>query len=308
VSWSGCAYLLGVLVVLIGLVARKRRRPGVTRVGLALVAATACIRTCTGARGETMTMTTTDGRGARALGRLVDEGDVATLGARVLVAGGFLHDPDAPEVPGALARAYSEMREAEGDAPSPLVPTYAGLERPDAADVIVVRPPRGARGALIFLHGFAGSFALPCWQIAQAASDAGYATYCPSVGWRGDWWSNEGERTLRKTVELARADGHTRIFLAGLSNGGVGASWLAPRMRGTFRGVILVSGASPDAPPCGVRALVLHGASDAMASASAARAWAKDNDARYVGLRGGHFALLLHRHDARAAIARFLNE
>jgi predicted esterase len=307
VSWSGWAYVLGALVVLVGAVTRKRRRPGLTRAGLAFVLLTACVRACTGAGGETLTITTTGGSGARVLSRLLDEGDVATLGARVLVTAGALRDPDADEVPAALARAYAEMRAAEGDTPSPLVPTYVGLQRPDAADVIVVRPRGPARGALVFLHGFAGSFALPCWQIAQAAADADLATYCPSVGWRGDW-RNDGENTLRRTVELARADGHTRLYLAGLSNGGIGASYLAPRMRGTFRGVILVSGAAPAAPPCGVRALVLHGGRDAMVSAGAGRAWASKNGARYVELQGGHFALLLRKDEARAAIARFLRE
>jgi hypothetical protein len=45
-----------------------------------------------------------------------------------------------------------------------------------------------------------------------------------------------------------------------------------------------------------------------MASPSAARAWAKKNGARYVDLRGGHFALLLQRDEAKEAILRFLND
>ncbi|HZS39180.1 MAG TPA: alpha/beta hydrolase, partial [Polyangia bacterium] len=282
------------------------RRAKLARAGLALMALTLGLRGCTAARGERLTMTTTDDQGARWAARVVDEADVAVAGARVLVAAGMLHDPDAGQVPDALRRAYDRMRAAEGDAPSPVVPTLLGLESPDRADVIVVDGVAQPKGAVIFLHGFAGGFALPCWQLARAAREADLVTYCPSVGARGDWWTEHGARTLAKTVALARRRGIDRLYLAGLSNGAVGVAHLAPKMRGTFRGVILISGCAPDQPAPGVPALVVQGRRDAMSGASRARAYAARTGARYVELDAGHFAFLLREDEAHRAIAAWL--
>ncbi len=310
-SWAAFAYVAALALLAGGLLTapmRTARRRGVTRAGLALLVATACLRGGSGAAGETVTMTTTDGKGARWLGRVVDEGDLAVGGARVLVATHLLRDPDAPSVPGALADAYRRMRAEEGDTPSPVLPTYAGMQSPARADVLVVDGVAHPRGALIFLHGYAGNFALPCWQIGRAARAAALVTYCPSTSWRGDWWSRRGEETLRATIALARRRGIDRFYLAGLSNGAVGAARLAPRMRGTFRGVILVSGAARDASAPGAPVLVVQGRRDAMAGAGLARAYAARTGARYLDLDGGHFAFLLHEAEANRAITAWLKE
>jgi pimeloyl-ACP methyl ester carboxylesterase len=189
-----------------------------------------------------------------------------------------------------------------------VLPTYAGLERADAADVVVVDTrATGARGALVFLHGFGGNFELPCWQIAQAAAEASLVTYCPSVGPEGHWWTDQGERTLRRTLEMVHARGFDRVYLAGLSNGGIGATRLAARMRGEFRGLVLVSGADAAAPSPGIPVLAIHGTADPMTSAASARAYAARAGGTFVALDGGHFAFLLHEAEARRAIASWLS-
>jgi len=258
--------------------------------------------------GASLAMTTTDGGGARWVGRLVDEGDGATLGAFLLVEAGALPDPDAPALPVAMHDAYAEMRAVEGDMPSPVLPTYAGLETAARADVVVIEPARPARGALLFLHGFGGNYALPCWEMARAAAEADLVTFCPSVGWRGEWANDEGQRTVVATLRMAHRRGLDRVWLAGLSNGAIGASLLAPRMRGSFRGVILVSGASPQAGAPGVPTLVLQGHRDALCPAAVARAYARRTGAAYTDLDAGHFALLLRRREAHRAIAAWLAE
>jgi predicted alpha/beta hydrolase family esterase len=305
-SWSARAYACGVLAATLGLAtAARARRRGVTRAGLAVVAGVAVLRIFTAARGASLQMTTLAGGGARLVGRVVDEQDAAMWGARAAFAIGAFRDPDRDEVPGALREAYAEMRAREGDTPSPVIPTYAGLERGSSVDVVVVERP-AARGAFLFLHGFGGSFALPCWQLAEAVASAEMSTYCPSLGPRADWWTPEGERVVRETVRMIRASGVTRIVLAGLSNGAVGAAHLAPRMPGAFAGVVLVSGAARDARAPGVPVLVLQGSRDAIMPAELARGYAEAHGATFVDLDAGHFALLVRRAEATRALRSWL--
>lgn len=312
-SWSTVAYLAAGSIVAAGLLtaslpSRLEKYRGVTRAGLVLLLLTFCIRACTASQGSRVAMTTPTGTSARWLARAVDEGDMAIAGARLLFATNRLRDPDSRAVPQALRKAYQRMRAAEGDTPSPVLPTYLNLQSPSDSDVIVVDGVNAPRGALIFLHGFGGSFTLPCWQLAQAAREAGIVTYCPSVGWRGDWWAEHGKRTLEQTLALVQKRGIDRVYLAGLSNGAVGAARLAPRMRSVFRGLILISGAPRSADAPGMPVLVLQGRRDQMASADGARAYAARFDGNYVEFDAGHFAMLLREEQAMHAIAAWLKK
>ncbi|MFO0669302.1 MAG: hypothetical protein U0235_06700 [Polyangiaceae bacterium] len=304
-SWSGRAYALAIVGVEVGLALRARRR--IVRIAVGLGFVVVVLRLFVAASGETVSMRNGDGAG-RLLTRVFDERDAAVWGAYLAFGTGHFRDPDVPDVPAALKRAYAELATREGDVPSPVVPTYLGLERPGASDVLSVALPNGAapRGALVFLHGFGGSFTLPCVHVAAAAAAAGFTTRCPSMGPRADWWSASGETIVRETLESLHAEGIDRVVLAGLSNGGAGVARLAPRLRGKLRGVILISGTAPaDAP--GVPCLVLQGKRDAMMPASGARAYASAVHGRFVELDAGHFALLLRRETATVAITDFLS-
>lgn len=313
-SWSTWFYLTAFSLVAVGLIAAGLAQDRVriaSRTGLALLALTLGIRTCSAASGNSVTMTTTAGSGARWLTRIVDEADAALIGGRLAFWSGRVHDSDVPRVPAVMRAAYNKLRAAEGDVPSPVLTTYLGLQSPDGADVIVIadngsgEPPRGA---LIFLHGFGGGFTLPCWQLAAAAKRASLVTYCPSLGWRGDWWTERGRQTLEQTLALLRRRGIERVYLAGLSNGAVGAARLAPRLRGVLRGLILISGAPRGGDAPGVPTLVLHGRHDQMASADSARAYATRQGATFVDLNAGHFALLLREEEAMSAITNWLKK
>jgi pimeloyl-ACP methyl ester carboxylesterase len=99
------------------------------------------------------------------------------------------------------------------------------------------------------------------------------------------------------------------IILAGLSNGGVGASRLAPELRGAIDGLILLSGAAPYAVGPGVPTLVIHGERDSMMPIEVARDYRAAHPGRvtdYVELTGTHFILLEQREEVREHIARFL--
>lgn len=308
-SWSGLGFALGFFTGALGLLASRgsRRLRLFAPAGLAIVLLTAFVRTFTGARGETISATGPDGaRSSRLLGRILDEQDASVIATHALVSLNLLSDPEVNALPAAMRSGYRRMRATEGDGPSPLVPTYAGMESPGAFDVIVVDGVTSRRGALIFLHGFAGNFTLPCWQIAQAARRAGLVTFCPSTGWRGEWWTAEGEAILRRTLALVRARGLHQVWLAGLSNGAIGASRLLPRVRGAFRGMLLVSCAASDAPSPGVPTLVLAGRGDAMCPARIARTYATRTGASYVGLEGGHFVMLTREDAVLDEISKWL--
>jgi hypothetical protein len=245
--------------------------------------------------------------GARIIDRVIDEEDLSVNASRALAWTGFIRDPDVPGLAAIMSASYREMRRDVGSSPSPVLATYAGLEAPGSDDTIEMGDVEHGEGVVVFLHGFAGSFTLPCWVVARAAAPAGFATVCPSTRWVGDWWSADGEATLRETLASLRARGARRFVLAGLSNGGIGASLLMPRLRGAgVEALVLVSGASPEAGAPGVPVLVVQGERDAQVSASVVRAYAERVHAGYVSLDAGHFALLTRRDRATSAITSFL--
>ncbi len=306
-SLSGLGYS-GSLVLLAGaaMFGSPRARRGVALSGVALFATTAGLRLAFAEHGRHIRMITPSNGRARWVNRLVDEADLAVNAARALARVPLVPDPDVPLLAGVMRDAYARMRDAEGATPSPVVATYSGLEAPGQCDVLELGDIEGSTGVVVFLHGYAGSFTLPCWVVSLAAADAGFATVCPATRWVGDWWSADGEATLRETVGRLHARGVRRIVLAGLSNGGVGASLLAARMRGTFDGLIVISGASPAALLPHAPVLAVQGAHDAQISASVVRAYAARVGGQYISLDSGHFALLLREEDARRAITSFL--
>jgi hypothetical protein len=246
---------------------------------------------------------------SRWLGRIVDEQDLSLAGARVLAWRWPLVRDERDHLVAEMRAAYVEMRRDAGASPSPVLDTAFGRQRPDGFDTLIFEAPGSDSGpAVVFLHGFAGSFRLECWLVAQAARAVGAITVCPATGFAGHWSGPDGERTLRATLEYLHARGVRRVFLAGLSNGAVGASALAPKFRPKLSGLILISGAPASGGAAGLPTLVVHGQHDPMASAAAARAFAARAGADYVGLDAGHFVLLMQRARARDAIAGWLGQ
>jgi pimeloyl-ACP methyl ester carboxylesterase len=310
VSAIGFLYVLGALVTVAGLVTapwRSSRRRGVTRAGLVLVAATVVLRAASAGHGVTISMS----RGtstAPILDRLLPEDDVAVTSARAVIMTGMLPANDTRDLVPTLKRAFDVMNRAEGASPSPIVMTTLGLQGTGGFDTLEVSAPTpDAHAAVLFLHGFGGNFTLQCWMIAQAARRAGAATFCPSTRLAGDWWNAAGEAIVRESMRRLRERGFDRVVLAGLSNGGVGASRLAPRLRDRIVGLLLVSGAAPDAPSAGVSTLALEGTHDTMMSPRVVRQYAVASGAEYVELEGTHF-VLIERPDAMTdAMARWLS-
>jgi esterase/lipase len=344
-SRSGWLMLVGVALVAAGMVATATRRSAAARTGTAAMQSaaartgtaampSAAARTGT-ARGRNIagtglillaltvvgrllfagygptTMTTLPGGGeSRWLGRVFDEQDACLVGALGLVRQwSFLPPTERAQLVPAMHDAYVAMRASEGITASPVVDTLLGRQRPDAFDALVAEPRVSPpKAAVVFLHGYAGSFTLECWMIAEAARAIDAATVCPATSFDGRWWTPEGERTLRATLAYVEARGIERVYLAGLSNGGIGASRLAPRLAPSLAGLILISGTSPDGSTARLPTLVVQGESDTNVSAAGARAFAARNGATYAGSAGGHFVMMVRRTEVQETIAAWLKK
>jgi pimeloyl-ACP methyl ester carboxylesterase len=316
-SPSGWGYAVGIALVAVGLLSRRwRRRRGLTRAGLGLVLCVVAGRLVLADGTSLETPRLPDG-GHRWVNRLVAERDGTLLAAHALVRAGGVPRSDAREFIPALEAAFDRMDDAEGALATPAVATYLGLQSPKAFDTLVISPPGGATPevAVVFLHGYAGNFAVYCWQLARAARAISALAVCPSVGPVGDWWSRQGERTLEVTLDWLAVRGIRRVYLGGLSNGGAGASVLVSRVshpRLELRGLVLVSGAwsrdGAPAPP--VPTLLVQGRRDSMMPTRDMRAFAErlGRRATYVEVDSGHFAFLDRHEECERAIAAWLRE
>jgi predicted esterase len=325
-SWVGNLYVLGTFVLIAGAItAPKRvvRLRGVSRAGLALVVLTAGFRCASAGRGKTVSMTRGEGTSAPLLDRVFPEDDVAVTAARAVVMTGMLPAGDTKDLVPTLKGAFAIMNRAEGSTPSPILFTSLALQGPNASDVIEIEAgdrlegrvcPRAictgtdplSRSAVLFLHGYGGNFTLQCWMIAQAARRAGAATFCPSTRIWGDWWSPAGKAIVLGELARLRVRGFSRVVLAGLSNGGVGACRLAPSLRGQIVGLLLVSGAAPDAAPAGVPVLAVEGTRDTMMSPSVVQKYANGTGASLVLLDGTHFLLIERPEEMTHVMAPWL--
>jgi hypothetical protein len=307
----GVAEWLALASLTIGLMTarwRRRRAWGPGRTGAVAIPALIVLRLIAGGVSEhARSLVLPAAHEARLVDRVFEERDAAILGARVLAWSGVMHAPEFPTLPSLLTGAYDDMNGELGHRMGTVIPsTFFGSDTGDAFAAYVVEPDGEVRGSVVFLHGFAGNFMLQCWQVAVAARAANMRTICPSTDFSGRWSDPHGERIARVALYYAHRGGLT--VLAGLSNGGVGASRLAPDLGGEIGALVLLSGADPRASDPHVPTLVVHGDHDHMAATASARAYrdAHRSRVRYVELDGTHFVLLERANEVRAAITRFL--
>jgi pimeloyl-ACP methyl ester carboxylesterase len=314
-SLSGWGYAVGAAFTAAGLLTMPwRQRRGLTRAGLGLILLVASARLLfAGGDGlDTLRLPSGD---SRLVNRLVAERDGTLLAAHVLLLTGQLPRSDARDFLLALDAAFDRLDAAAGPFATPAVATWLGLQSAEDFDAVVI-PPEGTKppeAAVVALHGYTGNFAVYCWQLSRAARAISALTVCPSVGPMGDWWSNQGEETLKHTLAWLERRGIRRVYLAGLSNGGVGASVLAGRLshsKPELRGLVLISGASHVAETPRVPVLLIQGLHDSMFPARRMRAFADRAGKRVtsVELDSGHFAFLDHAEECERALALWLRE
>lgn len=125
---------------------------------------------------------------------------------------------------------------------------YAGLlGRPDTAGHYYVYVPynhgKEPLPALVFLHGSAGNFKAYTWLWSKLAEEQGMAIIAPSFGF-GNWLRPGGVDAVLAAIEDAATVveiDREHVFLAGLSNGGLGVSQLAVAAPDRFAGLIFLS-------------------------------------------------------------------
>ncbi|HZC68331.1 MAG TPA: prolyl oligopeptidase family serine peptidase [Nitrospirales bacterium] len=110
---------------------------------------------------------------------------------------------------------------------------YYGLYVPDS-----YRPGK-AYGLVICLHGagFTGDTYLERWQTRLGE---GYLLACPTLP-MGNWWTRTAEDLVLATIRAVEARYHVdpnRVFLTGMSNGGIGAYLIGAHHASRFAAVI----------------------------------------------------------------------
>lgn len=274
----GIAYASALVTALLA----KRLGPGAKRMAVVIFATTLLAR---------MSFPTDlDGEGIR----IVGESDIALPVAALLP----WVEPDAEGLRTTMGARYRAMRADVGDPPVPVFHSWAG--GPATLRMDVPEP----RVGVVFLHGYAGNFALPCWHVARAAREVGGSTRCPSSGFSGRWRNIDD---VRAEIADLRARGAPRIVLAGISAGAIGASRLAPRLRREIDGVLLLAGVSRHAGRPGVPVLTIGGRRDGMTSPTDLRRYGRRHG-RHVSLEGGHFALLEEHELAHREMVDWLSE
>lgn len=314
-SVSGWGYVVGACFVSAGLLSKPwRQRRGLTRLGLALMLLVACGRLifATGSGLDTVSL---PGQGQRLVNRLVAERDGTLVAARLLLFTGRFRPSESRDLIAALQGAFDRLDDSEGAFATPAIATWVGLQSPESFDAVIIPPQAGKDTdvAFVSLHGFTGNFAVYCWQLSRAARAISALTVCPSVGPAGDWWSQQGAETLDRTLAWLEHRGIRRVYLSGLSNGGVGASVLAERVSRSglkLEGLVLVSGADSRAAPPRVPVLLVQGKRDTMMPARIMRDYAQKAGplATYFEVDSGHFALLDRYEECEQAIASWLRE
>ncbi len=311
---SGAGFLAASLlgaVALLTLPWRRRRLRWLGRLALASLVLLVGLRLTLHPRSPALSLMTGPALGEpRLASRLFDEQDIVLFGERVAARLGLISAREDAGLAKALHRGYRDMQSEGATTLSPFLHTALGQQRPESFDLLLAEPPGSspARAAVIFLHGYSGNFALQCWLVARPARSLGAITACPSTGVRGDWWSAPGRQIVRATLDLLRERGVERIYLAGISNGGVGVSRLAPELRDELAGLILISGADPSVAPPALPLLVLHGAQDERVPADVAGQYvsAAGGGASAHIVDGDHFVLLKRADAMQALLASWL--
>lgn len=246
---------------------------------------------------------------------LVDEQDSLLFGEAIMyrLGGVTMHEHDGL-VP-ALSGGYADARSAHGEFASPFMSTYLGLQRSSAFDAVVVEPAVEGPSPIgvVFLHGYMGNVSLQCWQIAQAASQAGAVTVCPSTSWIGDWWKPGGQAIVQAAFDYLRGRGIERIYLGGFSNGGVGIGSLIQSLASEpgLSGLFFIAGTHNAAGvrQTGLPVLVIQGTGDERMSAQVARQFVSDVGelAIYIELEADHFLIMKQSYQVQAAIRGWLD-
>lgn len=299
ISPAGLIYLLSYFLIVFGMICAPWW-PGHSFVcmltGATIAITTIAVRGIFPPTGTQLNLIALPGpSGPRLLNRILNEQDIVLFGARIAPYLGAISQAEKNSLDTRFSQTFREMK-LQGVTPlSPFLTTYLNQQHPNTFDAILAEPDSGTRPTtgIIFLHGFGGNFTLQCWLIARAGYHIDAITVCPSTGPSGVWWNSEGQSILEETFTYLHQRGVERIYLAGLSNGGIGATRLADPFKKDLVGLILISGADPNATITELPVLILHGKYDERIRVSLMEQYAAaGTNATYQLFEGDHFLLL----------------
>ena len=316
VSSLGIIYLLSYLLIVLGMLFAPlglKRSFVLIFMGVILVLVTVAFRIVFPVSGSRINMVTLPSNsGPRLLNRVLNEQDAVLFGAQVGPYFRFITSNEKISLIPAFAQAYKETNADRATPLSPFLMTYFNQQRPDAFDVVIAEPDSKTppKSGIIFLHGFGGNFTIQCWLIAKPGFRINALTVCPSTGVNGQWWTPQGQAILQETFNYVHRQGVQRIYLAGLSNGAIGTSRLANQFKNELVGLILISGADPNAMITGLPVLVIYGKNDERIPASMVEQYVfvAGTNATYRPFEGDHFLLLKQADQVQKVIASWLNE
>jgi predicted esterase len=295
------ALALCCLVLSVALLVSKRRTVRLTSAALFAISATWGLWRMVRPGGDGLQICDAgacDGRG-HFWQRIPDEREGARFGLYVSRLAGIMR--------GGEARHFDTLLDTEY---ARLPATWSGL--PNAllllpGQRLEWRPPEHAQKlpCLIFLHGFGGELTPYLHAMVESKLGQQFVIEAPVLDPLGQWWGERGRRVLLRTLDALPPEvDRSRVYLLGLSNGGVAATDFMQdaRLRPRFRGFVLISGIGDphaEARLDGVRVLALSGRNDprfpfGYVQQSAAALRAAGAEVELVGLDADHFLILTH--------------
>jgi len=309
-------YLLSYFFIVVGMLCapwQPGRSSAFIFAGSALVFAVLAARILFPPSGTQINMITLPSqRGPRLVNRILNEQDVVLFGTQVAPYLGAVSPSERKSLDSKFSQTFNEMARQGATPLSPFLATYLNQQHANEFDVVIAEPSSGAapETGIIFLHGFGGNFTLQCWLIAKAGDHINALTACPSTSPNGAWWNSQGQSILQETLTYLHQRGIERVYLAGLSNGAIGASRLADQLQDNLTGLILISGADPDATITGLPVLLLHGKYDERIPVSLMERYvsAAGPNAAYHLFEGDHFLLLKQADQVQEVIVDWLSQ
>lgn len=220
----------------------------------------------------------------------------------------ILNDPDAsvPVISGIIREGRSYGPQPTGSQPSRPI-RIKGRTYQYALYVPTTYDPAKPYALLLCLHGggFTGDTYLERWQTRLGEQ---YILACPTVI-QGDWWTRQAADLVLATIREVRARYHIdpdRIFLTGMSNGGIGVYLIGTQYAPLFAGLAPMAGGLDDVLLPLLENLrntpvyVIHGSNDGVMPVSLSRTIAEElrrlgypfiyrEHDRIHPLAGGHF-------------------
>jgi len=316
ISQVGVIYLVSYLTIVAGMVCAPWWSGGSMKlmlIGIVVAVSLIAFRLVSSPSGSQLKLISLPNQsGPRVLNRILNEQDAVLFGAQVGPHMGVITPAEEKSLISTFSRTFDEMYQNGATPLSPFLTTYLNLQGPKKFDVVLAEPQsvtQPQRG-IIFLHGYGGNFTVQCWLIAKAGFRMDAVTVCPSTSVNGHWWNSQGEAILQETIAYLHQRGIKRIYLAGLSNGAIGSSRLAEHHESDLAGLILISGADPDATITGLPVLVIHGKNDERISVALMEQYvaAAGTHVTYHPFEGDHFLLLKQADQVQEEIVNWLTE